>query len=161
MAVVYLGLGSNLGNRKKNIQSALKCLNQNGVAVKKISTIIETKPVGGPATQGKFLNAALEVQTTLTPEALRATLKTIEDKLGRVRTVKNGPRTIDIDILLYGARAIKTKNLTIPHPRMLKRSFVIKPLREIAPQVVSKLLAKSKSEKKISQITRGGRACKS
>ncbi len=147
MATVYLGLGSNLGDRHKNIASAIDHLNQNGIVVKKLSTIIETDPVGGPATQGKFLNAVAKTETDLSPQNLRSTLKTIEQTLGRIKTVKNGPRTIDLDILLYDTQVINTPELTIPHPRMLERNFVLSPLKEIAPDLVEELFHASRQKR--------------
>ena len=131
--IVYIGVGSNLGNRRQNIRQALNLLDQTpGIRVKKISSISETDPVGGPR-QGKYLNAVASISTTVTPAKLLKTLQAIEKQLGRVRTIKNGPRTIDLDILLYGNREIKTKRLTIPHPRMFERDFILKPLLEIHP----------------------------
>ena len=138
MAIVYLGIGSNLGDRADNIKKAIDCLNQNGINVQKLSTVIETEPVGGPA-QGKFLNAVLEAQTDLPPQDLNAAVKLIEKDLGRQETVRNGPRIIDIDILLYDRISITTPQLTIPHPRMLERDFVMSPLKEIAPDIANVL----------------------
>ena len=138
MAVVYLSLGSNVGNRQRNIARAMKHLVQNDISIKQSSSVIETKPVGGPD-QGKFLNAVLETTTNLTPEDLLIRLKTIEKQLGRKKTIRNGPRTIDIDILLYGEKTITTKWLTVPHPRMHKRKFVMNPLCEIAPKLAERI----------------------
>ena len=140
MAIIYLGLGSNLGDRRENIQRALGLLEENNVSVEKISTIIETKPVGG-VLQGDFLNAVLKGQTDLSPRDLLALTQAIENKVGREKTVPNGPRTIDIDILLYADQEINTPELTIPHPRMLERDFVMIPLKEIEPLVVMELAA--------------------
>ena len=137
MPIVYLGLGSNLGERERNIRLAVDKLNAAGVTVQKLSTIIETDPVGGPP-QGLFLNAVAKVETTLTPQELLKTCQGIETALGRVRTDRNGPRTIDIDILLYDELVIDTPDLKIPHPRMRERHFVMWPLREIAPDVMVK-----------------------
>ena len=132
MVICYLGIGSNLGNRRKNIKLAIQKISLlNSTKVIKASRIMETLPVGGPDGQQKFLNAALKIGTNLAPEILLNKLKTIEKELGRRKTVRNGPRVIDLDILLYGERLIKTKKLTIPHPHMFKRSFVIKPLSEV------------------------------
>ena len=133
MAIVYLGIGSNLGDRRKNIANAIFSLRKNHVRILKRSTLIETDPVGGPCTQGKFLNGVLKVQTQLPPEELLALLKRIEQDLGRAKTVPNGPRVIDLDILLYDDIKLQTPQLTIPHPRMLNRSFVMNPLKEIEP----------------------------
>ncbi len=134
MAIVYLALGSNLGDRQAYIQKALSRLNANKITVLKLSSIIETDPVGGPE-QGKYLNAVVQVETNLSPENLHRCTQLIETRLGRIRKVVNGPRVIDIDILLYDNIKLITKDLLIPHPRMFERSFVITPLKEIAPAV--------------------------
>ncbi len=139
MAIVYLGLGSNLGDREKNLRQALVELEAAGIALEKFSTFIETEPVGGPP-QGKFLNAALKARTTLTPEALLQQIKEIEKKMGRTDTGRCGPRPIDIDILLYDRLSLATPQLTIPHPRMHERAFVLAPLKEIDPSVVEEIL---------------------
>ncbi len=131
MAVCYLGVGSNLGDRRKNIKRALDYLSKTrGIKIEKSSRIYETAPVGGPR-QGKFLNAALKIRTSLAPQILLKALKKIEKDLGRRKGVRFGPRTMDLDILLYADKAINTKGLVIPHPRMFEREFVLKPLREI------------------------------
>jgi 2-amino-4-hydroxy-6-hydroxymethyldihydropteridine diphosphokinase len=130
MPIVYLGLGSNLGDRAKNIHEAVRLLNEVGVTPMKLSSIIETDPVGGPP-QGLFLNAVLKASTELPPPVLLKGIHAVELLLGRVRTVKDGPRTIDVDILLYDDLALNTPELVIPHPRMREREFVMRPLREI------------------------------
>jgi 2-amino-4-hydroxy-6-hydroxymethyldihydropteridine diphosphokinase len=127
----YIGIGSNLGDRKKYIENAIEKLkNTEDVEVKRISGIHETEPVGGPK-QGKYLNAAIEIETGLKPRELLVKLQDIEKQLGRKRTVKNAPRTIDLDILLYGDNKIDEPDLKIPHPGMADREFVMKPLKEI------------------------------
>jgi 2-amino-4-hydroxy-6-hydroxymethyldihydropteridine diphosphokinase len=132
MVTCYLGIGSNLGDRQKNIRLAVKKINAlKGARVIKLSKIIETEPVGGPRGQNKFLNAALKISTNLSPLLLLKNLKRIEKKLGRVKTVRYGPRIIDLDILFYGNRIVNRKDLKIPHPRLFEREFVIKPLLEI------------------------------
>lgn len=132
MVTSYLGMGSNLGDRKKNIRLAIQKIKAlEGTKVLRISRCIRSKPVGGPA-QGDFLNGAIKIETKLSPNMLLRRLKKIEKELGREDTVKNGPRTIDLDILLYGNKIISRKNLIIPHPRMFEREFVIKPLLTIA-----------------------------
>jgi 2-amino-4-hydroxy-6-hydroxymethyldihydropteridine diphosphokinase len=132
MVECYLGIGSNLGDRQKNIKLAIKKINSlKDTKVIKISRIIETKPVGGPRKQGKFLNAALKIKTNLTPSVLLKKLKNIECELGRTKTVRYGPRPIDLDILFYGDKIINTKKLNVPHPKIFEREFVIKPLLEI------------------------------
>ncbi len=132
MAIVYLGLGSNMGDRQQYIRSALDALRQSGISIDKTSTIIETEPQGGPP-QGNYLNAVCESRTDLTPEELLSAVKSIERRLGRRKNVVNGPREIDIDILLYDQLRWSSLNLTIPHPRMRHRAFVLEPLKEIAP----------------------------
>lgn len=134
MATVYLGLGSNLGDREGNIRNALRLLKKN-FSIEKISSIIETDPVGF-LDQEKFLNAVLKGKTQLSPLDLLLQIQSIEEKLGRIKTVRNGPRTIDIDILLYDQEKISTPHLTIPHPRMWERDFVVRLLKEIEPNVV-------------------------
>lgn len=137
MPAVYLGLGSNLGDREANIHKALEMLNARGVKILKLSSIIETDPVGGPP-QGRFFNAAARGETSLKPHDLLKICHSIEADLGRVRTIENGPRTIDVDILLYGDLKIITPELTIPHPRMFEREFVMRPLKEIMPELTVK-----------------------
>ena len=138
MATVYLGLGSNLGKREDNIQRAIEALKGLGLDIKKCSSLVETEPMGGPP-QGKFLNLVLKGNVDIPPENLLSHLQTIEKNLGRIKTVVNGPRTIDIDILLYDQLEMNTPQLTIPHPRMLDRNFVMEPLEEIAPDLIKEL----------------------
>ena len=142
MATVYLGLGSNLGDRQKNIREAVSSLQKNAVAIEKISTIIETKPVGGPP-QDKYLNAVIKCQTDLSPIQLLTVIQKIEKNLGRQRAIVNGPRTIDIDILLYGRLRISSAQLLIPHPRMSSRDFVMLPLKEIEPKLAEEIMGES------------------
>ncbi len=132
LAIAYIALGSNLGDRAFYIQSAVTFLHENGVVVIRQSTIIETDAVGGPP-QGKFFNAVVKIETKLSPIELLSVCQKIERQLGRARGVPNGPRTIDLDILLYDRVAMNTPQLQIPHPRMLERAFVLEPLREIEP----------------------------
>lgn len=130
--ICYLGVGTNLGNRRKNIRMALKMITQlKGTTIIKTSKIIETQPQGGPTHQPKFLNACLKINTRLSPLTLLKALKSIEEALGRKKTVRFGPRSIDLDILLYGNQVIRSKNLEVPHPRMFERDFVLRPLSEI------------------------------
>jgi len=132
MVICYLGIGSNLGDRNRNIKEAIKKINLlKDTQVMKISKIIETKPVGGVPAQGDFLNAALKMQTRIPPLKLLKDLKKIEKGLGRTKSAKDGPRVIDLDILFYGDRIINTKELKIPHPRLFARDFVLKPLSEV------------------------------
>lgn len=132
MATVFLGIGSNLGARRRNIKLAIKKINSlEGTKTIKLSKIIETKAMGGPANQPKYLNAALKIETVLTPSLLLRGLKKIELELGRKKAVRWGPRIIDLDILFYADKVINTKTLKIPHPRICERDFVLKPLAEI------------------------------
>jgi 2-amino-4-hydroxy-6-hydroxymethyldihydropteridine diphosphokinase len=139
MALVYLGLGSNIGDRLKNIEQAISLL-ASKMTVEHASTVIETDPIGGPP-QEKYLNAVLKVTTASSPHELLVTTQEIERLMGRQRTsIKNAPRIIDIDILLYGDQRIHDKDLTIPHPRMLMREFVMKPLEELDSTLAHALL---------------------
>ena len=138
MSIVYLALGSNLGNRLQYIQKAVEGLKACGLKVLKFSTVIETDPVGG-VPQGKYLNAVLKASTCHSPEELYILTQGIEHRLGRVKKAVNGPRVIDIDILLYDDIKLITPQLLIPHPRMLERSFVMKPLGEIDKRLCASL----------------------
>ncbi len=132
MAICYLGIGSNLGNRRKNIKLAVKKINAlKNTCVLKESKVIESLPAGGPSGQPDFLNAALKIKTKLSPINLLKELKRIEKDLGRTKTARFGPRVIDLDILLYGDRIMRGERLTIPHPRMFGRDFVTRPLAEV------------------------------
>lgn len=141
---VYIGIGSNLGNRPANIESAIAELKgSSGISIEKISSIIETTPIGGPR-QSKYLNGVVKIKTEISPRALLGILQKIENKLGRIRTVKNGPRTIDLDMLLYDDKMINEPDLKVPHPRMFEREFVMRPLLEIEPQIMERLNLKAK-----------------
>jgi 2-amino-4-hydroxy-6-hydroxymethyldihydropteridine diphosphokinase len=129
--IVYLGIGSNLGDRLKNIQNAIALLSTlPKVKILRQSSVIETKPVGGPK-QEDYLNSVVAIETALTPIGLLNRLQRIEKDMGRVRAVRWGPRTIDLDILLWGDKIIRTKRLTVPHKHMHERDFVMGPLVEI------------------------------
>ncbi len=147
MAVAYLGIGSNLGDRQAHIQKAVALLREHEhIQVQSVSALIETEPEGGPP-QGKFLNGALKINTDLMPNDLLAVLKNVERRCGRTKTEVNAPRTLDLDILLYDDVVIVDgKTLSIPHPRMAERSFVLGPLSEIAPEVVHPRLQKTVRE---------------
>ena len=133
---VYIGLGSNLGNKSENLNKALDMLAETPhVKVLSVSKFYETVPVG-IKDQPDFLNAAAKVDTTLEPLDFLDVCQSIEKSLKRIRTVRWGPRTIDIDILLYGNLIFRTERLIIPHPEMCKREFVLRPLNEIAPEVI-------------------------
>ena len=130
---VYLGLGSNMGNRQDNLDKALDFLSQR-LRVDKVSSVYDTEPVGNP-NQPRFLNLVCQVYTTLAPAGLLTLAKGIESKLGRAFGKSNAPRPIDIDILFYGDQVIETPKLVVPHPRLAERAFVLVPLAEIAPDL--------------------------
>lgn len=133
---VLVGLGANEGDRKANIEKAIALVGaEPTIRWGAISTLRETEPVGGPA-DSLYLNGAGELLTCLSPWALLAVLQRIEAQLGRVRTVRHGPRPIDLDILTYGSLLLDTDDLTIPHPLMCERAFVLEPLAEIVPDRV-------------------------
>jgi 2-amino-4-hydroxy-6-hydroxymethyldihydropteridine diphosphokinase len=133
MPLAYVGLGSNLGDRRELIREALKRMGRiDGVRVRKRSRIIETDPVG-VAGQPRYLNAVAEVETRLEPAPFLRKLRAVERSLGRVRHERWGPRTIDLDLLLWGDRSVSTRSLTVPHPRMSERRFVLAPLAELCP----------------------------
>jgi len=137
MATSYLSLGSNLGDRETNIASALKILGQK-VRISKVSSLYETEPVGYKD-QPWFLNCVCSVETELSPQALLKFAKAIERNLGRKRTIRFGPRVIDIDILFYDGLILDSSDLVIPHPRLAERPFVLVPLKEIAPNLAHPL----------------------
>ena len=141
MAKVYVGIGSNLGDKESNIKKAIVLLKEKCKALK-ISSLYETEPVGYKA-QDWFLNCAVSLETYLKPKDLLNFFRLIEKNLGKIITIKNGPRTIDLDILFYGNKIIKTKSLTVPHPRLHKRRFVLEPLNEICPKLMHPKLKKS------------------
>lgn len=137
MAAVYIGLGANLGDRETNIRRALTLIRETGAGeVKKVSKLIETEPVGGPAGQGPYLNGAALVETKLSPHELLHSLKEIERNVGRVERERWAAREVDIDILFYNDEVIRTPLLEVPHPRLAERRFVLEPLAEIAPDKV-------------------------
>lgn len=132
----YLGIGTNIGNRLKWIEQAIESLQATeGINVSRISKVYETSPVDY-LDQPDFYNLVCEIQTDLTPLQLLYQVQQIEQKLKRVRKIRFGPRTIDIDILLYDEQIIQKPELTIPHPRMQNRAFVLIPLFELAPSMV-------------------------
>jgi len=133
--IVYLGLGSNWGARERFLSKARRFLEKNRIRIIKQSSIYETEPMGFRQ-QPRFLNQVIEVSTKLTPKGLLNIIKDIENKMGRIRLFINGPRIIDIDILFYNNHVMDTPALTIPHPRINQRAFVLVPLAEIAPRLI-------------------------
>ncbi len=144
MSAIYLSLGSNIGHREANLERALRLLGEE-VKIHRISSIYETAPVGY-ADQPSFLNMVCEGETLLDPWELLAFVKGIERRMGRTPNFRNGPRVIDVDILFYDDRRIASEHLTIPHPRLSERRFVLEPLAEIAPELPHPESGKSVSE---------------
>lgn len=144
MALAYLGLGGNVGDTRAYFEAAKEKLKGLGT-IRAVSSLYRTEPVG-LAGQPWFLNCALILETDMSPHDLLSSLKVIEKELGRIPTVTNGPREIDIDILLYDDMIIETENLTIPHPRMHERKFVLLPLFEIASKATHPILKKTIAE---------------
>jgi 2-amino-4-hydroxy-6-hydroxymethyldihydropteridine diphosphokinase len=136
----YLALGSNLGDRAANIRSAITQLAAPELRVTKLSTFLENPAIGGPPNSPDFLNAVAEIETSLDPHALLDRLLNTEAQLGRIRTHKWAPRTIDLDIIFYADQILASPRLTIPHPLMHQRAFVLKPLAEVAPNALHPIL---------------------
>jgi len=130
----YLCLGSNLAVRRRSIERALEEIRAEGVEVTRVSSLYESEPVD-VTNQPWFLNCVAEVESELMPLQLLHRMQRVEQRLGRRRGVRRGPRTIDIDILLFGNHIVHTPVLTIPHPRMTERRFVLEPMRELAPEL--------------------------
>jgi len=162
MPTVYIALGTNIGNRDENLSEAARRLRESGVEITKLSSIYETEPVDY-LDQPWFLNAVLEAQTTLSAAQLLTTLRSIESQMGSKKPFAKGPRLIDLDILLYGDDTIETTDLQVPHPRMLRRNFVLVPLAEIAPDLkhpswranVTELLTHSPDSSQVRRIPIG------
>jgi 2-amino-4-hydroxy-6-hydroxymethyldihydropteridine diphosphokinase len=140
----YIALGANLGDRRANLTAALDGLRATpGLTVTRVSDLIENPAVGGPPDSPPFLNGAAEIVTPLPAADLLAALLAIERDLGRERREKWGPRLIDLDLLLYGDQIIDADHLTVPHPLMHRRRFVLEPLAQIAPAVIHPLLGRT------------------
>jgi 2-amino-4-hydroxy-6-hydroxymethyldihydropteridine diphosphokinase len=134
MKTIYLSLGSNVGGREHNLRTAIDRLRAPDLHILRTSPVYETEPMDYTA-QRWFLNLVVEAETRLFPKLLLSRIARIEHELGRVRTVAKGPRTIDIDILLYGRAVVESATLEIPHPRMAERRFVLAPLADLVPHL--------------------------
>jgi 2-amino-4-hydroxy-6-hydroxymethyldihydropteridine diphosphokinase len=129
----FIGIGSNLGRREQNVARAIDLLSaEDGIDVVAVSELRETEPVG-PVAQGPFMNGAARIETDLGPRELLERLLAVEQRLGRVRRERFGPRTIDLDLLLYGDKVLDEPGLTVPHPRLHERRFALEPLSDLAP----------------------------
>lgn len=149
MCEILLAFGANLGDRKRQIETAWgKIGNLPETSLLRLSTLYETEPVGGPKNQEFFQNSAGLIRTTIEPVSLLRFLHEIESQLGRIRAEHWGPRTIDIDLIFYGQSIINTESLIIPHPRMHLRGFVLDPAAEIAPNFLHPALGKTVAELK-------------
>ncbi|WP_288980840.1 2-amino-4-hydroxy-6-hydroxymethyldihydropteridine diphosphokinase [uncultured Parvimonas sp.] len=145
MSKVWIALGSNMGDGRKNLDKAVENMNKNGVKVEKISTYIETEPYGYTE-QDNFVNAVCIAETELSPRELLKTLLAIELEMGRVRLIRWGPRIIDLDILFYEDLIIDEEDLKVPHIEIQKRSFVLEPMDEISPEKVHPVFKKTVHE---------------
>ena len=147
MSRVFIGVGSNEGDRLANISKAMRTLAEGpGVRLVQMAPILETEPIGGPP-QGPYLNTVVELETSVEPQALLSALQAIERQLGRAPARQRwAPRPIDLDLLLYGDRVVEEPTLTIPHPRMHERRFVLEPLVQLAPDTVHPLLHQTAAE---------------
>ena len=139
MAIIYIGIGSNLGDKEGNCKTAIERLSKNGIAVKKISSPYRTKP-WGVEDQPDFVNMAVKAETNVNPSELLTILKTIEKEMGRQDGVRWGPRLIDLDLLFYDDLVISCDELAIPHPLLHEREFVLLPMTEIAAEFVHPVL---------------------
>jgi len=135
---VFLSLGSNQGDSLANLLRATVSLQKKGLEILDVSSVYQTEPIGY-IEQADFLNMVLRGSTDLTPHELLEVCQEVEGELQRVRTIRWGPRTIDIDIIFYGRQKIASPELTIPHPRFAERAFVLVPLQEIAPEIITEL----------------------
>jgi len=158
--IVFLSLGSNVGDREKNLRAAIAALPEVGVQIKKVSSIYETEPVD-LLEQPWFLNCVVEGETVVPPAALLKELRALEKRMGSKKPVPRGPRLIDLDILVYGQQTIDSPELQVPHPRMHLRRFVLAPLAEVAPDLkhpswsgtAAQLLATSNDKSAVKKIS--------
>ena len=143
-SIACIGLGSNLGDRRATLEGAIAALTgTSGIHVQKISSFHETEPVGGPSGQAMYLNAAAVIETDLDPHGLLIALQKIETRFGRVRTIHWGERTLDLDLLLFADQIVSTTELTVPHPHLRVRRFVLEPLAEVAAETVDPVTKRS------------------
>jgi 2-amino-4-hydroxy-6-hydroxymethyldihydropteridine diphosphokinase len=145
LKLVYIGLGSNMGDRELLLRHALEKLEEPDIHLLRTSSLYETEPIGLQE-QAWFLNLVAEFETTLFPRQLLHRAQRVERELGRKRSVVNGPRTLDIDILLYGQTVMESDELTIPHPRYAERRFVLAPLAELDPKLRDPLTGRTVTE---------------
>lgn len=147
MPLVYIGVGSNIGDRYGQIDTARFFLEKKGITIKRVSPLYETEAVCKPGErQPKFINGVFEAETDLSPEALLDLLEQVERNMGRFRKGDWTPRTIDLDILFYGDRVVDSPRLKIPHPEIADRWFVLKPLSDLAPDLLHPVLKKTVKE---------------
>ncbi len=154
-SLVYVGLGANLGERQAALRKALATIDElPSTRVMRVSPLYGSAPVdaGGP----DYLNAVAELTTTLAPQALLSALQTIELSAGRERPYRNAPRTLDLDILWFGDRVIDTPTLTVPHPRMAERAFVLRPLADLVPERVDAAVLQAVASQDIHQLEGSG-----
>jgi 2-amino-4-hydroxy-6-hydroxymethyldihydropteridine diphosphokinase len=159
MRIIFLSLGSNLGDREANLRAAISALEGAGVRVRRMSSLYETEPVDF-LEQPWFLNCVLEGETDAPAQTLLNELRRIEARMGSKKLVAKGPRLLDVDILLYGDETVDTPELQVPHPRMTERRFVLEPLAEIAPELrhpswsgtVSELLARTQDRGEVRRL---------
>jgi len=143
----FISLGSNLGDRRETLEAAIRALGEvPGIIVQRVSSFLESEPVGGPVGQGMYLNAAAALETTLDPFELLHVLQQIEAQFGRVRTIRWGARSLDLDLLLFEDSIIDTPELSVPHPRLASRRFVLEPLAEIAPHAIEPVSKRTVAE---------------
>jgi 2-amino-4-hydroxy-6-hydroxymethyldihydropteridine diphosphokinase len=136
VATAFIAFGSNLGDRLEHLRAGRLGLEARAGVVSGISRVFETDPIGGPDNQGAYLNAVVRLETDLAAHELLRALLEIERVRGRERRERWGPRTLDLDVLLYGGQVIETPDLTVPHPRLVDRAFVLEPLGDLAPNLV-------------------------